>query len=178
MSTQKVQTIIDNRTRLLITVGAAMAANGDALLNEAVTALVESGADEPWLMMPIYIGQQVKERPAAHMLEVAEVLIGADYTAMTDHSCPASELDRTEDSFKTIMLIAAGSAMSANCEPCLNQVVPNLIEAGVSEADIKEAVDIGLRVKEKIKAASNANAIKWIQNETQSGHSSLRAQSI
>jgi hypothetical protein len=51
--------------------------------------------------------------------------------------------------FKVTMLIAAGAAMAANCEPCLNKIVPDLIEAGVAEADIRKAVEIGQFVKDK-----------------------------
>ena len=90
--------------------------------------------------------------------------------------------------YKVTMLIAAGAAMAANCEPCLNRVVPDLIvlgtvvlgaifffrairdgqvrwgfpigigiltatagliEAGVAEADIRRAVEIGQFVKDK-----------------------------
>jgi hypothetical protein len=51
--------------------------------------------------------------------------------------------------YKVTMLIAAGAAMAANCEPCLNKVVPDLIEAGVAEADIRKAVEIGQFVKDK-----------------------------
>ena len=50
---------------------------------------------------------------------------------------------------KVIMLIAAGAAMAANCEPCLNKIIPDLIEAGVAEADIRKAVEIGQFVKDK-----------------------------
>jgi len=64
------------------------------------------------------------------------------------------ELQATEQvpeivDFKVTMLIAAGAAMAANCEPCLNKVVPDLIEAGVAEADIRKAVEIGQFVKDK-----------------------------
>ncbi|MHC4464646.1 MAG: carboxymuconolactone decarboxylase family protein, partial [Planctomycetota bacterium] len=45
--------------------------------------------------------------------------------------------------YKVTMLIAAGAAMAANCEPCLNKIVPDLLEAGVAEADIRRAVEIG-----------------------------------
>ena len=48
---------------------------------------------------------------------------------------------------KVTMLIAAGAAMAANCEPCLNKIVPDLIEAGVCTADIRRAVEIGEFVK-------------------------------
>jgi hypothetical protein len=51
--------------------------------------------------------------------------------------------------YKVTLLIAAGSAMAANCEACLNKVVPDLMEAGVSEADIRRAVEIGQFVKDK-----------------------------
>ena len=39
--------------------------------------------------------------------------------------------------------------MAANCEPCLNKIVPDLIEAGVAQADIRKAVKIGQFVKDK-----------------------------
>ena len=51
--------------------------------------------------------------------------------------------------FKVTMLIAAGAAMAANCEPCLNKIVPDLKEAGVAPADIRKAVEIGQFVKEQ-----------------------------
>jgi alkylhydroperoxidase/carboxymuconolactone decarboxylase family protein YurZ len=51
--------------------------------------------------------------------------------------------------YKVTMLIAAGAAMAANCEPCLNKIVPDLIEAGVAEVDIQKAVEIGQFVKDK-----------------------------
>ena len=51
--------------------------------------------------------------------------------------------------YNVTMLIAAGAAMAANCEPCLNKIIPDLIEAGVAEADIRKAVEIGQFVKDK-----------------------------
>ena len=39
--------------------------------------------------------------------------------------------------------------MAANCEPCLNQIVPNLVEAGVPDTDIRRAVEIGQTVKDQ-----------------------------
>jgi hypothetical protein len=51
--------------------------------------------------------------------------------------------------YEVTMLIAAGAAMAANCEMCLNKIVPDLIEAGVGEADIRRAVEIGQFVKDK-----------------------------
>ena len=51
--------------------------------------------------------------------------------------------------YKVTMLIAAGAAMAANCEMCLNKIVPDLLEAGVAEGDIRRAVEIGQFVKDK-----------------------------
>jgi hypothetical protein len=51
--------------------------------------------------------------------------------------------------YEVTMLIAAGAAMAANCEMCLDKIVPDLIEAGVAEADIRRAVEIGQFVKDK-----------------------------
>jgi len=59
-----------------------------------------------------------------------------------------AEKERLVD-HKVTLLIAAGAAMAANCEPCLNKIVPDLIEAGVHEADIRRAVEIGQFVKDK-----------------------------
>jgi hypothetical protein len=39
--------------------------------------------------------------------------------------------------------------MAANCEPCLNKVVLDLVEAGVCAADIRAAVEIGQFVKDR-----------------------------
>ena len=64
-----------------------------------------------------------------------------------DEHC--AENDHQIIDYKITMLIAAGAAMAANCEPCLNKVVPDLIEAGVAEADIRKAVEIGQFVKDK-----------------------------
>jgi len=50
---------------------------------------------------------------------------------------------------KVSLLIAAGAAMAANCEICLNKIVPALIEARVSDADMRKAVIIGQMVKDK-----------------------------
>jgi hypothetical protein len=51
--------------------------------------------------------------------------------------------------YRVAMLIAAGAAMAASGEPCLNKVVPDLLAAGVAEARIRKAVEIGQFVKDK-----------------------------
>ena len=62
--------------------------------------------------------------------------------------CPAQKMQKDED-YKRIMLVAAGSAMAASCEPCLNMAVPNLIEVGVPDAQIRRAVEIGQYLKDR-----------------------------
>jgi len=49
---------------------------------------------------------------------------------------------------KVSLLVAASAAMATGCEPCMDQIIPNLIEAGVADADIRRAVEIGQRVKD------------------------------
>ena len=75
--------------------------------------------------------------------------------------------------YKITMLIAAGAAMAANCEPCLNKIVPDLIEAGVAEADIRKAVEIGQFVKDKpaaiMKEAADALAGTRLSEQHKSG---------
>jgi alkylhydroperoxidase/carboxymuconolactone decarboxylase family protein YurZ len=56
---------------------------------------------------------------------------------------------KKDEDYRRVMLIAAGSAMAANCEPCLNTVIPNLIEVGVPEKEIRKAVEIGQYVKDR-----------------------------
>ena len=62
--------------------------------------------------------------------------------------CPAEKMEKDEN-YKRVMLIAVGSAMAASCEPCLNIVIPNLIEVGVPDAEIRRAVEIGQYVKDR-----------------------------
>ena len=80
------------------------------------------------------------------------MMCGFSFRDQDDHRINASdsakEIPEIVD-YKVTMLIAAGAAMAANCEPCLNKIVPDLIEAGVAEADIRKAVEIGQFVKDK-----------------------------
>lgn len=75
---------------------------------------------------------------------------------------------------KVTLLIAAGAAMAANCEMCLNKIVPDLIEAGVAEADIRRAVEIGQFVKDKpaaiMKEAADALTGSRLSKKSVSDH--------
>ncbi|MFG1691450.1 hypothetical protein ACGF5M_04780 [Gemmatimonadota bacterium] len=53
------------------------------------------------------------------------------------------------------LLVAAGAAMGANSEACLNRVVTDLKDAGVPEEQIRGAVIIGQTVKDK-------PALRWV----------------
>lgn len=80
------------------------------------------------------------------------MICGFSFRDQDDHRINASdsakEIPEIVD-YKVTMLIADGAAMGANCEPCLNKAVPDLIEAGVAEADIRKAVEIYQFVKNK-----------------------------
>lgn len=43
-------------------------------------------------------------------------------------------------------LIAVGAAAAVNCRPCLDNLVPQSIQAGASGADIREAIKTGFQV--------------------------------
>lgn len=62
---------------------------------------------------------------------------------------PAATEDRPAIDAKVKLLIAAGAAVAANCEPCLNKIHAQLRQAGVSVPDICRAIQIGQFVKDQ-----------------------------
>lgn len=44
---------------------------------------------------------------------------------------------------KVTLLAAAGAAMAAGCDPCVDRIVPGLEKAGVTEADVRWAMENG-----------------------------------
>lgn len=142
--------IVDEKVALLIAAGAAMAGNSDASLRKVVSRLIEEGVPDEQIRMAVEMGQIVKDKPAGLMMEVADILAGTHLLeSAKPWMCPADQLGRG-DVYNLTMLIAAGAAMTANCEPCINKAVPSLIEAGVADADIRKAVEIGQSVKDQI----------------------------
>ena len=141
--------LINRKVTLLISAGAAMAGNCEPCLRKIVADLKEAGVADDEIRGAVLVGQFVKEKPAAIMKEAADEIMGTRLTQQaTSDACPADEMPKNEN-FKVTMLIAAGAAMAANCEFCLNKIVPDLLEAGVSETDIRRAVEIGQFVKDQ-----------------------------
>lgn len=141
--------IIDGKVARLIAVGASMAANNESGFNESVESLRALGAHEDEVRLAAQVGQTVKDKPAGMMKTLADRLTGTSLQSKTPHAgCPAEKAKQTS-AYPILLLIAAGSAMSANCEPCLNKVIPDLIEAGVAEEDIRLALEIGQFVKDQ-----------------------------
>ena len=133
---------------LLVAAGAALAANSEAHLERVVADLKETAVPEEHIRAAMQVGQAVKDKPAKRLKEAADSLTGSNLADdPSNKPCPMESMPRDE-SYKVTMLIAAGSAMAAGCEPCLNQAIPGLIEAGVADADIRRAVEIGQAVKE------------------------------
>jgi alkylhydroperoxidase/carboxymuconolactone decarboxylase family protein YurZ len=133
---------------LLVAAGAAIGANSEACLNRVVSDLNDAGVPEEQIRGAVTIGQTVKDKPARRLKEAADALTGSQLMEQSiDGPCPMESMPRDE-TYKVTMLIAAGSAMAAGCEPCLNQAIPGLIEAGVADADIRRAVEIGQDVKD------------------------------
>ena len=101
-----------------------MAGNCEPCLRSIVPQLREIGATDEEIRGAIYTGQMVKERPFAIMREVADELAGMGFSETSDwQSCPSEEMEK-DDNYKVMMLIAASAAMAANCEFCLNKVIP------------------------------------------------------
>jgi alkylhydroperoxidase/carboxymuconolactone decarboxylase family protein YurZ len=147
-SENDVPQIMGREMSLLVAAGAAMGANSEECLNKVVSDLTEAGVPEEQIRGAVVIGQMVKDKPARRMKEAADVLTGSTLSEESSNGpCPMESMPRDE-TYKITMLIAAGSAMAAGCEPCLNQAIPGLIEAGAADADIRRAVEIGQSVKD------------------------------
>ena len=144
--------IIDDKLSLLIAAGAAMASNCEPCLDEVIPELIEAGVPGEHIRGALEIGQTVKDKPAGLMKEAADALAGTSLAKQpASEECPAERLEK-DANYQAVMLISAGAAMAAKCEPCLNQVIPNLIEARVGDADIRKAVEIGQAVKDRAAA--------------------------
>jgi hypothetical protein len=44
---------------------------------------------------------------------------------------------------KVLLLSVAGAAVASDCDPCLREIVPELEDSGISESDIRRAVEEG-----------------------------------
>ena len=132
----------------LIKAGAAMAANNQQSFGEAHDELAGLGAAVDEIQFAAGVGTVVREKPAAAMGKYVEQLFGVEpVEAAGAKSCPAQGIT-DEARLRLMMLIAVGSAVAANCEPCLNQAVLALADARVSHDEIRAAAEIGLHVKE------------------------------
>jgi alkylhydroperoxidase/carboxymuconolactone decarboxylase family protein YurZ len=141
--------IIDARAARLIALGASMAANDESTFAESIEALKADGTPEDEIRLAVQVGQTVKDKPAGIMKRLADDQTGTGlWTEAPAVRCPAEAMRQTPI-YALTMLIAAGSAMAANCEPCLNKVIPDLIEAGVPDNDIRRALEIGQSVKDQ-----------------------------
>jgi len=142
--------IVDRDLTLLIAAGASMAANSQPCLRRVVADLVGSGVPREQIQGAVLTGQMVKDKPAGFMKEEADELTGTHLSPKTAGGpCPLEGMRNQGIDARVPMLIAAGSAVAAGCEPCLNSVIPKLIEAGVHGADIRRAVEIGQDIKDR-----------------------------
>lgn len=141
--------IVDSKVARLIAIGASMAANNESSFIESVDSLRADGVHDDEIRVAVQLGQTVKDKPAGIMKETADRLTGTSLMRETPAwHCPAEQMKQTP-LYPVLMLIAAGSAVAANCEPCLNKAIPDLIEAGVHDGDIRRALEIGQSVKDQ-----------------------------
>ncbi|MHC4141533.1 MAG: hypothetical protein ACYSUF_06500 [Planctomycetota bacterium] len=137
--------IIDGTVTRLIAIGASMAANNESRFIEAIEALRAEGAHEDEIRLAVRVGQTVKDRPAGIMKTLADDLTGTSLVSeAAPGGCPAQAMKQTPV-YAVMMLIAAGSAMSANCEPCLNKVIPQKADEMKEAADILAGTDFSER---------------------------------
>ncbi len=144
--------LVDDKVSMLIMAGAAVAASYRPGLEELLPRLKDAGVPDELIQGAIQIGHAVREKPVAVVKQLTDTLSAAGAPEQpAAGGCPADRLGPGY-AFKVTMLIGAGAAMAANCEWCLSQAVPNLIEAGVADADIRKAVEIGQSVKDRVAA--------------------------
>ena len=156
-------TMIDETKRLLIAAGAAVAAGGGGHLKNTLAALMQADVPREKMALALSIGRCVKERPAQHMMSVADILVETQYGVDGALGCNADNIESTALCQKTVLLVSAGAAMAANCEPCLNTLVPRLIEVGVSSEDIRTAVTIGKETQDAIADDTWSTAMAVLQ---------------
>ena len=165
--------LVNRKVTLLMSAGAAIGASCEPCLRKIVPQLKEIGATDEEIHGAIYTGQMVKDRPALIMKQVADEIAGTSFSETSDSElCPAEAMVK-DDKYKVNMLIAVAAAVAANCEFCLNKVVPDLIEVGVSEADLRKAVEVGQFIKDKpagiMKEAADALTGSKLSGEPVSG---------
>jgi AhpD family alkylhydroperoxidase len=134
---------------MLVAAGSAMAASCEPCLNHVIPNLIEVGVPDAEIRRAVEIGQYVKDREAEIMKEAADVLAG---TSFLDEEVPeacARDAMETLKADTMSMLVAVGAAVAGNCESCLTTVVRELKEAGVTNEEIRGAVEVGLTVKGK-----------------------------
>ena len=145
---------------MLVAAGSAMAASCEPCLNMVIPNLIEVGVPDTEIRRAVEIGQCVKDREADILKEAADVLAGTSFLDKEiPEQCAQDELE-TLKTDKTSMLIALGAAVAGNCDSCLHTLVRELKGAGVSEEEIRGAVEIGLTVKEKPAAIVKESADK------------------
>ena len=142
--------LVDQNVSLLIAAGAAMAANSKVCLEKSVRDLNEAGVPKELIQGAIEAGQMVKDKPNLIMKRAADALTGTRLAeGIVEGACPIESMLQRGEDLRIPMLIAAGSAVGVGCEPCLNIVIPALIEAGVQGGDIRMAAEIGQAVKDQ-----------------------------
>jgi AhpD family alkylhydroperoxidase len=98
---------------------------------------------------------EVAGRKATHLKEADGTPTGTSLSEEpVSQGCPAERMKKDEN-YKRVMLIAAGSAMAASCEPCLNMVIPNLLEVGVPDAEIRRAAYVKDREADIMREAAD-----------------------
>jgi len=167
--------LIDENVSLLIAAGAAMAANSKVCLEKSVHDLNEAGVPKELIRGGIEAGQIVKDKPGLIMKRAADALTGTRLAeGIVEGACPVESMLQRGEDLRIPMLITEGSAVGVGCEPCLNIVIPALIEAGVRAGDIRMAVEIGQAVRDQASSIIQEAADVLAGTELSSGARAIK----
>ena len=63
-------------------------------------------------------------------------------------------------------LVALGAALGSNCVPCIDYHIPESRKAGLTEAEILEAIQLAEKVRQVPAKKVLATAMKWLQTDS------------
>jgi AhpD family alkylhydroperoxidase len=84
---------MENKTKLLIAVGASVTANCQPCLKTAVTEAQSAGVDEKEILEAIAIGRVVRKGSFGKMDKFASTLTGKDFASSSDE-CPFGSTEK------------------------------------------------------------------------------------
>lgn len=130
--------ILDARLKELIAVGVSIAANCSPCLQVHATKAKENGASELEVKEAINTGKTVRNGAADLCDDFTATMTGETACKPDASECFKMALD-----IRTTLLVAIGASIATNHHPCTQIVINKAKENGISEQEIKEAINVG-----------------------------------